>query len=220
MSSQSHIINPETAQSQYVEAPAGSVSTTSTGKRPAPSSDTPVRVRKKRNCSEHFENLMRYTVVPGTGVGKRAMEAAQRAFKAADQRIIRLKTEIADLKKQVHSKKKASKCIVNYEATSGSVRSLKRAHINFKPIAIAADDYFKDLIYYQKELDLSELNKVVRNAGEEVVKVHTVLGASTHTQQNTAMEVRSERFNIGHTYVGNARYRISKDSQTLPSIFY
>ena len=185
MSSLSYTINPEAAQSQGVGAPTGSVSTTSTGKRPAPSSDVPVRVRKKRNCSEHFENFMRYTIVPGTGVGKRAMEAAQRAFKAADQRIIRLKTEIADLKKQVHSKKKASKCIVNYEATSGSVRSLKRAHINFKPIAIAADDYFKDLIYYQKELDLSELNKVVRNAGEEVVKMHTVLGASTHTQQNT-----------------------------------
>ena len=109
MSSLSYTINPEAAQSQGVGAPTGSVSTTSTGKRPAPSSDVPVRVRKKRNCSEHFENFMRYTIVPGTGVGKRAMEAAQRAFKAADQRIIRLKTEIADLKKQVHSKKKASK---------------------------------------------------------------------------------------------------------------
>lgn len=185
MSSQSHIINPETAQSQYVEAPAGSVSTTSTGKRPAPSSDTPVRVRKKRNCSEHFENLMRYTVVPGTGVGKRAMETAQRAFKAADQRIIRLKTEIANLKKQLQSQKKSPKCIVNYEASTGSIRSLKRAHVNFKPIAVAADNYFKDLIYYQKELDLSELNKIVRNAGADIVKAHTVLGASTHTQPNT-----------------------------------
>ena len=185
MLSESYEINASGAQSHDAEVAPESQSISSTGKRPAPSSDAPLRIRKKRNCSEHFQHLMQYSIATNSAAGKRAIETAQRAFNAADQRIIRLKAEIANLKKQLRTQKKITKNIVNYEATANSVRSLKRAHVNFKPIAIAADNYFKDLIYYQKELDLSELNKIVRDAGAEVVKAHTVLGASTHAQPNT-----------------------------------
>ena len=124
---------------------------------------------------------------PGTETARKSIEAAKRATRAADRRMISLKNEIFELKQELRKMNRGKSKLLSKNAEKDSamaMREVKRAHIAFKPVASAADDYFKQLIEEQKEMNLATLNKIVNDADKRSVEQHTILGRSTHAQKN------------------------------------
>ncbi len=147
------------------------------------------RTRKTNNSFAHFKKLCAIGNFPSTDAANKTIEAARRAFLASDRRIAALKKQNAKLKEQ-QSLSPAKPKIWNDGTLS--TRAVKRCHIDFKPVAVAADNYFKKLLDEQGELNLAELNKIVREADKNCVERNTQLGQSTHADKNKKWTLKDE----------------------------
>jgi hypothetical protein len=111
------------------------------------------RPKKKRiaNTFDHFKKLMNIGNFPNTESAKKIIEAAKRAFLASDKHMEILKGEIEKRKEKVKrnrkEKKKQKQRNLNHSmqitpdgAKDGglTICAVKRSHIAFKPVAIAA----------------------------------------------------------------------------------
>ncbi len=152
--------------------------------------DTLNNKKKKRRNTDTFNYLTKILdlgTFPGTETARKSIEAAKRATRTADRRMISLKNEIIELKQELKKMSRGKSKLLSKNAEkddSLAIREVKRAHIAFKPVAFAADEYFKQLIEEQKEMNLAKLNKIVNDAGKRIVEQHTILGRSTHAQKN------------------------------------